>query len=223
MKSNINVLFPLGWCSEKEVKMRSDKPPKSSLKTNQRKNLPPKRPDAGTEDFIRFVREFQNTRQPTFTSSLQRRAPLPDIGSSFGVGLNDSGFLDKIHDDYDENSLQNEVMYANKVSDLRKDRIVKEVLTITRQQTRDNLYQSVKPITNDCFVLSRQKSNITKSFTQSKQIKGFKRTRQTLKQLPPLFNCDIPDRPTAPSPSHTPPLHNFTQGNEEQVEFLDLS
>lgn len=206
--------------------MRRDKPlrSKSPTQSTQRKNLPSKRPDHGTEEIIRFVREFQNAKQPTLIANLQRKAPLPEIGSTSGIGLNDSGFLDKVNFDYDETYLDDEIVYANKVSDPRNDRKIKEVLTITRQQTRDNLYQSLKPAMNDCFVFSRQQNrNRIKSLQLSKPVvhNNFKRTRQSLKQLPPLYNDDLPDRPTAPSPSRTPPLNNLN--NQEDVEFLDLS
>jgi hypothetical protein len=73
-------------------RMRGDRPKRSkspTAKRNQRKNVPTRRPDPGTEDFIRFVRDFQMNRQPTFTG-LQRKAPLPEIGQGLTFGLNDS-------------------------------------------------------------------------------------------------------------------------------------
>lgn len=211
-------------------RMRGDRPKRSKSpisRKNQRKNVPARRPDPGTEDFIRFVRDFQVNRQPTFTG-IQRRAPLPEIGQPLNnVGLNDSGFLDRLNDEYDDSGLEDEILYSNKVSVPRNDRIVKEVLTITRQQTRDNLYSTCKSkINNDSFILSRQKSNLqrTWSLPQSKQQKCARsmKNRQSLKQLPPLFNDEFPARPTAPSPSMTPPL-DYSDGSEDQVEFLDLS
>ena len=191
-----------------------------SSRKNPRKNVPTRRPDPGTEDFIRFVREYQVNRQPTFTG-LQRKAPLPEIGQSVNVGLNDSGFLDRLNDDCDDN-LGNEIIYANKVSDPKKDRIIKEVLTITRQQTKDSFYPVTKiKLSNDCLILSRQKSNLHRTWSlptprQSKCLKP----RQSM--LPPLFNEDLPDRPSAPSPSKTPPLQDSDGSCEDQVEFLDL-
>lgn len=206
-------------------RMRGDRPKKSkspTAKRNQRKNVPTRRPDPGTEDFIRFVRDFQMNRQPTFTG-LQRKAPLPEIGQGLTFGLNDSGFLDKLTDEYEDVTLDNEIVYANKVSEPKKDKIIKEVLTITRQQTRDSLFTSSR--LNDSFVLSRQKSNMYRTWTlpQKKQNKCFKttRTKQSCKQLPPLSHQELPARPTAPSPSRTPPLDS-DESCEDQVEFLDL-
>lgn len=211
-------------------RMRGDRPKRSKSPTArkiQRKTVPSRRPDAGTQDFVKFIREYQVNRQPTFTG-LQRKAPLPEIGQSLHIGLNDSGFLDKLNDDYDDSTLDNEIVYANKISDPKNDRIIKEVLTITRQQTRDSfIIPGKSKVNNDCVFLSRQKSNLqrTWSLTQPKQNKSLDtvKTRQFSKQLPPIFNEALPARPTAPSPSRTPPLEDSDESYEDQVEFLDLS
>lgn len=183
-----------------------------------------RRPDANTEEFVKFITE----RQPT-NLRLQRKVPLPEIGTS---GLRDSGFLDKNSDtsDYDDTLLDNEIasVYCNKSKNSRKDLHVQEVLTLTREQTRDNLFNKslsngLADHLNGNVLLFRQTTDIRKR--GSLNVNLLPKVNRPGKQLPPIEQLHIPDRPTAPSPSRTPPFSNSDGSfiEEEPVDYIDSS
>lgn len=188
-----------------------------------------KRPDANTEEFVRYITQFQGERQPT-NLRLQRKAPLPEIGTS---GLRDSGFLDKNSDtsDYDDTTLDNEVasVYSNRSKNSRKDLHVHEVLTLTREQTRDNLLSKslsngLADHLNGNVLFLRQTTDIRRK-GGGPNVNLLPKVTRTSKQLPPIEQLHVPDRPTAPSPSRTPPFSNSDDSfiEEEPVDYIDSS
>lgn len=188
-----------------------------------------KKPDANTEEFVRYITQFQSERQPT-NLRLQRKAPLPEIGTS---GLRDSGFLDKNSDtsDYDDATLDNEVasVYSNKSKNSRKDLHVHEVLTLTREQTRENLLSKPPPNgladhLNGNILFLRQTTDIHKK-GGGLNVNLHPKVNRASKQLPPIEQFHTPMRPSAPSPSRTPPFSNSDDSfiEEEPVDYIDSS
>ncbi|XP_062621552.1 uncharacterized protein LOC134283118 [Saccostrea cucullata] len=209
--------------NNKNMKM-PQKPQITIERSTSLRNYAYRRPDANTEEFVKFITE----RQPT-NLRLQRKVPLPEIGTS---GLRDSGFLDKNSDtsDYDDTLLDNEIasVYCNKSKNSRKDLHVQEVLTLTREQTRDNLFNKslsngLADHLNGNVLLFRQTTDIRKR--GGLNVNLLPKVNRPGKQLPPIEQLHIPDRPTAPSPSRTPPFSNSDGSfiEEEPVDYIDSS
>ena len=210
--------------------MKTPKKPHITVeRSSSMRNYAYKRPDANTEEFVRFITHCQSERQPT-NLRLQRKAPLPEIGNS---GLRDSGFLDKNSDtsDYDDSTLDNEVasVYSNKSKNSRKDLHVHEVLTLTREQTRDNLLSKslsngLADHLNGNVLLFRQTTDIRKK-GGGLNMNLHPKVNRAGKQLPPIEQSNIPVRPTAPSPSRTPPFSNSDGSfiEEEPLDYIDSS
>lgn len=197
-------------------------------------------PDQHTGEIIHFVRELQFERQPTLLR-LQKKAPLPGIGQSCNkAGTNDSGFLDRGTDsmDSDDDSLDNEIAQTQKkVINPRMDPFFKDMLACQSRVNTSNDYEVLSRSvanghTTTCIYrddkdtpskVSRQNSFGNKQ-RKNKNCKENLHGHKTAKsQLPPLARDDIPDRPSAPSPSRTPPTSDCDFIEEEPVDYLDLS
>jgi len=206
---------------------------------NQRKPVQ-RRPDPGTDDFMRFIREYQLEKQPT-NLGLLKKAPLPSIGQSmnFTSRRDSSGFFDKSNDSssvYEENMEDSKVAFVHeKSSDPRRDPILQEVLTLTRERTKDHIILSSLSngmsldVNRNHTHYTRQNSDHISSRTNIRAPKTLNGIRSNLKrhskQLPPIPRDDIPERPSAPSPSLTPPLPDSDEGfiMEEPIDFIDSS
>lgn len=210
--------------------MKTPKKPQITIERSASlKNYAYRRPDANTEEFVRLITQYQTERQPT-NLRLQRKAPLPEIGTS---ALRDSGFLDKNSDtsDYDDTTLDNEVasVCSNKSKNSRKDLHIHDVLTLTREQTRDNLLNKslsngLADHLNGNVLFCRQVTDVRKR-VGSLNVNHHSKATRPGKQLPPIEQTNFLDRPTAPSPSRTPPFSNSEDSfiEEEPVDYIDPS
>ncbi|KAK3092556.1 hypothetical protein FSP39_004407 [Pinctada imbricata] len=193
------------------------------------KNYAHRRHDAQTEEFIRFIRDFQIERQPTHLRLQKQMAPLPEIGrANINPTLRDSGFLDKASDnsDNDDVPLDNEVLLDNSTSSKRKNRHVDEVLTLARSQTRDRILLS-RSLPNgldgnlNSLKGTNKRSNDRKKLLNKNSC--VQKSTAIATSLPPIQYEDLPDRPTAPSPSKTPPVlaKDASFIEEEPIDFID--
>ncbi|XP_021349376.1 uncharacterized protein LOC110447783 isoform X2 [Mizuhopecten yessoensis] len=196
-----------------------------------------KRPDPGTEEFMRFIREYQYEKQPT-NIRLQKRAPLPGIGESMRTGVSSTFDRAYVNSPYDDTVVDNEVAFLNNKPDPRQDPMLQEVLTLARERTKDHIILSswnghmpngghLGSESNRNNALTRQSKDFgSKSNKVPKTLNGIRpNMKKVSKQLPPIPREDIPERPSAPSPSLTPPYPNSSDDsfvNEEPVEYLDL-
>ena len=172
-------------------------------------------------------------------------APLPSIGHScFKAGTNDSGFLERgtdSTDSEDDSLLDNEIARTQRrVINPRLDPFVRDMLTCPRTifTSNDHAVLSRSLPNNNINMGSSGQSTPTRvvrqdSFIKHKNVKNNTRNCRDIprdhsnsnirNQLPPLSRDDIPERPSAPSPSQTPPSSDYDFIQEEPVEFLDLS
>jgi len=195
--------------------------------------------DRNTEEIIRFVRDIQFERQPT-SLCLARKAPLPGIGqpSPPKVGTSDSGFLDRATDsnDSEEEVLDNEVYKCvNRKKCDPLDSQFLDMLTCPRATKRSNdrhvLARSLPhaPMdmynNNNTLMVARQNSflRLGNGPNGHRLQANTGNQRQTHKQLPPLSRDALPDRPSAPSPSRTPPLSDCGYIEEEPDDYIGLS
>lgn len=212
--------------------------PKYGRRPTRHDSLRQRCPDQHTNEIIHFVRELQFERQPT-ALWLQKKAPLPGIGqSSIKSGTNDSGFLERGTDstDSDDDSLDNEIAQTQKkVINPRMDPFFKDMLACPRRNNTSNDYKVLSRSLatghiNTCIYNKDQPpAKVSRQNSFGKQRK-YKNCRENLgghnnakNQLPPLARDDIPDRPSAPSPSRTPPTSDYDFIEEEPVDYLDLS
>ncbi|ESO94145.1 hypothetical protein LOTGIDRAFT_161345 [Lottia gigantea] len=202
------------------MERRGFKPERTRSPAYEKRNRH-RRHDTGTDEIIRFVRERQLERQPTILR-LQKKAPLPDIGQLPPLGVQDSGFIDKpVEDSYSEeyDVPDDEVMaieqnagilcaspVGNRRSDFR-----------SNKSLGSKSFQSF-PSRNDPSRLSNRSLN--KSFNGR-----YIRVNRLLNPLPPLMRRDeLPVRPSAPSPSVTPPLPGHEDELDsagEPIDFID--
>ncbi|XP_041354881.1 uncharacterized protein LOC121372557 [Gigantopelta aegis] len=177
--------------------------------------------DPGADEMIRFVREFQLQKQPTLLR-IQKRAPLPDIGHLAAPSVQDSGFDEKTVDD---NGIDGDAPLDDEVA----------AIDDSATSVGTNGYKIVCDV--DAF--QRRPMHNARSFEThlSQQAGRFKydgvlnsygrlnigRINQpTLVQLPPIQRDDLPERPSAPSPSVTPPLPGEDLDSAgEPVDFID--
>ena len=213
--------------------------PKYGGRLTRHESLRQRCPDQNTDEIIHFVRELQFERQMTLLP-LQKKAPLPGIGQSyFKAGTNDSGFLERGTDstDSDDDSLDNEIAQTQrKVVNPRVDPFVKDMLTCPRSIITSNDYavlsrsvqnnqvntcsNTQKPISK---MLGQDNSGKHKKYKNCREIHRDHSNVSVRSQLPPLSRDDIPERPSAPSPSRTPPSSDCDFIEEEPVDYLDLS
>ncbi|XP_045187697.1 uncharacterized protein LOC123545444 isoform X2 [Mercenaria mercenaria] len=188
--------------------------------------------DKNTDEIIRFVRDIQFERLPT-SMRLQKKAPLPSIGQNcIKSNTCDSGFLDRATDsaDSDEDMLDNEILYSTqKKSAPKLDPVLINMLTCPRGVTKTSndhqilsrsLPQGHADMYNNNLKVPRQNSFIRHGKIHRKGNTGNQRIIS--KQLPPLSRDIIPERPSAPPPSKTPPLSDNSFVEEEPLEYLDL-
>ncbi|XP_033733933.1 uncharacterized protein LOC117323047 isoform X2 [Pecten maximus] len=194
-----------------------------------------RRPDPGTEEFMRFIREYQYERQPT-NIRLQKRAPLPGIGESTRVGMSSTFERTNVNSPYDDTLVDNEVSFLNNKPDPRQDPMLQEVLTLARERTKDHIILSSwnghmqngnLGSDSNRNVVPRQSNEFgSKPNKAPKTLNGIRPNMKKLsKQLPPISREDIPERPSAPSPSLTPPYPNSSDDSfvaEEPIDYIDL-
>lgn len=201
-----------------DARMRPQKSKSPAFDRNQRK-MAMRRPDQETEEFMRFIREFQMEKQPT-EMRLQKRAPLPGIGKTVNCDIRDPVLLDKLNG----NTLDNDIPIVNRSRDPRNDPVLREILMLGKSsnQLMFNSRCSYNGST-DFGILSRQGNDLTNKNRKQKRHKELKSNNFPKSQLPPLQVEDLPDRPSAPSPTTTPPLPDSDScSSEERVEWLDL-
>lgn len=206
--------------------------PNLKRQTTRSESLRQRCNDKNTDEIIRFVRDLQFERLPT-SLRLQKKVPLPGIGQNCVKSSTcDSGFLDRATDsaDSDDDVLDNEMLCSvQKRSVPKVDPVLINILTCPR---------GVKSTSNDHQILSRSLpqghadmyNNNLKVPRQNSFIKHGKfhrngttgNQRIISKQLPPLSRDCIPERPSAPSPSRTPPLSENSFIEEEPIDYLDL-
>lgn len=187
--------------------------------------------ERNTEEIIRFVRDVQFERQPTLLA-LQRRAPLPGIGQNvLKHSSEDSGFLEKGLDstDSEEEHLDNEIVYSQHRRGSRKiDTELINLLTCPPSQSKASNDQKIlsRAMANGFADLSNnnvQRTPREKSFVRHSIKRGLGNVpRGMTKQLPPLSRDEAPERPSAPSPSRTPPMSDCSFVLEEPVDFLEM-
>lgn len=210
------------------------RPPRAGSPTHKRETLRQRCNDRNADEIIRFVRDIQ-FEQPT-VMHLKRKAPLPGIGQNCSSnGTRDSGFLDRAtdsldSDDDDDDGLEDEILYTTQeIRGQKIDTAFLEILTCPR---------GVDKTCNDYSILSRSlpqghldmfnnnsRGKRQNSFIQTskKQRNGNTGTKKNIsKQLPPMSRDTMHFRPSAPSPSRTPPLSDYSI-EEETVDYLDLS
>ncbi|XP_046551028.1 uncharacterized protein LOC124260758 [Haliotis rubra] len=180
-----------------------------------------RRNDPGTEEIIRFVREFQLEKQPTLLR-LQRRAPLPGIGE-VAPAVSDSGYVERteVSDSDDDPMLDSEIAaIEDNAKSLRRTgsylRLKSDSQFKRRSSVNSRSYQH----------LPSKSVGRTKFATESmyNSFGGLRLARQNtlVKQLPPIRRQEIPERPSAPSPSVTPPLPGEDLDSAgEPVDFID--
>lgn len=198
---------------------------------NQSRKVAYRRPDSGTEEFMRFVRNYQYERQPT-NIRLQKRVPLPGIGESNRTGLTST--FEHPNSPYDDTYVDSDVTFVNNKQDPRQDPMLQEVLTLARERTKDHIILSSwnGQMQNGNLVFESNRNNVVpprhsnEPYKTPKTLHGVKpNTKNLSKQLPPLSYEDIPIRPCAPSPSLTLPYLNCSEDSfvtEEPVEDTDL-
>ena len=189
------------------------------------------------DEMIRFVRDFQRERQPT-GFCLQKKAPLPGIGQNSPPknGTSDSGFIDRATDsnDSDDDILDNEILCTSQRKSQPVDQLFIELLTCPRGAKNSNDYKilSKSMPQSQCDIYGnnnkmplRQNSFIrhARAGYRSCTTGSTGNQRHILKQLPPLSHDSIPERPSAPSPSRTPPLSDYSFIEEEPVDYIDMS
>ncbi|PVD26108.1 hypothetical protein C0Q70_13776 [Pomacea canaliculata] len=186
--------------------------------------------DASTAEMIRFVRDYQLDRQPTLLR-LQKRAPLPGIGQMTSSLQEQqdcyrSDVNDNVDYDHSEQLLDDEVAaIAYGAGDpLRHagylDNADNGMMARNNGKRRSNRFTSkpsadlnasyripVRPLDNHSHVDVRKRAK--------RQDLG-----RSLMQLPPIVRDDLPERPSAPSPSRTPPLTEEEDDNLP-VDFID--
>ncbi|XP_060062980.1 uncharacterized protein LOC132543491 [Ylistrum balloti] len=241
----LQLLSPRRRANQLMERLNGDnmRPPQQSLSPrldhqtqNHSRKVAMKRPDPGTEEFMRFIREYQYERQPT-NIRLQKRAPLPGIGESTRVGVTSNFDRANINSPYDDALIDNEVAFLNNKPDPRQDPVLQEVLTLARERTKDHIILSswngqmpngnLGSDSNRNNALPRQPNDFgNKPNKTSKKLNGKRANMKKLsKQLPPISREDIPERPSAPSPSLTPPYPNSSDDSfvaEEPVDYIDL-
>lgn len=191
--------------------------------------------DNKADEMVRFVRDFQRERQSTIVR-LQKKAPLPGIGhnSSPKTGSCDSGFLDRATDsnDSDDDFLDNEILCKPQKRAQPVDQTFIDLLTCPRgpKQTSDYKILSRSVPEGQCDIFSnsakmplRQNSFIRHAQAGYRNVGTSGNQSFITKHLPPLSRDSIPERPSAPSPSRTPPLSDFGFTEEEPVDYIDLS
>jgi hypothetical protein len=230
-----------------------------------------RRPDAGTDEMIRFVREFQLEKQPTLMR-LQRRAPLPGIGQSATtnhdglLGARDSRILvrDAVcvtqHTDLDDSDsddqFDSEVLLAaaDRSADPRNDPTLHAFLAQARGghgigSESVRVHQQLLSRSMPGFSANRSISSPTHGpgstghhqHYSHRQHNGAVQPRHATRhahahahrhgtvsgrnpnQLPPLQRDELPDRPSAPFPSRTPPLLDMDEDYmaEEPFDYID--
>ncbi|XP_052767967.1 uncharacterized protein LOC128208443 [Mya arenaria] len=191
--------------------------------------------DQKTDEIIRFVRDLQFERQPT-SMRLQKKAPLPSIGQPAPpkAGTSDSGFLDRATDsnDSDEDLMDNEIYKctSHKRSAPIDSHFI-ELLTCPRSNKRSNDHQILAKslpqshmdiYNNNTRMPPRQNSFVRHGVPGTRHTGHTGNQRHITKQLPPLSRDTFPERPSAPSPSRTPPLSDYGFIEEEPVDYIDL-
>ena len=191
-----------------KMRTRGNKPKSNPVMRSQSmRNYAYRRPDAETEEFMRFIRDFQGERQPTNIRLQKQMAPLPEIGKTMNnnPGLRDSGFLDRASDtsDYDDSHLDNDIVLENSryVSNRRKDTHVEEVLSLARSQTRDNILSRSFP--NGLNANMNGHLKLIAQGNESRRKPGnrtlcVQKNNRCARNLPPIAFDDLPDRPSAP-------------------------
>lgn len=206
--------------------------PNLKRQTTRSESLRQRCNDRNTDEIIRFVRDVQFERLPT-SMRLQKKAPLPGIGKSCTKGSTcDSGFLDRATDsaESDEDFLDNEILYSvQKKSGPKIDPVLLDILTCPRGVTKNSndhqilsrsLPQGPSDMYNNNLKVPRQNSFIRHGKYHRNGRAG--NQRMISKQLPPLSRDSFPQRPSAPSPSRTPPLSDSSFIEEEPIDYLDL-
>ncbi|KAK7504810.1 hypothetical protein BaRGS_00003838 [Batillaria attramentaria] len=194
--------------------------------------------DASTDEIIRFVRGYQLEREPTLMR-LQRKAVLPSIGQ-VTESLTTDGYTgrprphhDRQHsdsDDEDEDSLlDNEVaaIEANHRDKFRDLGVYDEFPFPPARVTRRNQKTAASygpPVSHRHIVRPLDNHGHVGGRAGGRAHARHARLGKTLKQLPPIAQDELPERPSAPSPSLTPP----GEGEEldsagEPVDFIDAS
>lgn len=201
----------------------------------QNRKMAMRRPDPGTEEFMRFIREYQLEKQPT-NIRLQKKAPLPGIGESMRVGVSSTYDVANANSLYDDTFVDNDVAFLNTKQDPRRDPMLQEVLTLTRERTKDHLILSTwnGQMTNGGYRegsrnngLSRPSADVCgKSNKAPKTLNGVRPSnmKKLSKQLPPISREDMPERPSAPSPCMTPPYPNSSEDSfimEDPDDFIE--
>ncbi|KAL3872683.1 hypothetical protein ACJMK2_035894 [Sinanodonta woodiana] len=202
--------------------------PKLSRQVSRHQSLRQRRQDVNTDEIIRFVREYQFERQPTLLH-LHKKTPLPGIGKyslNNGNGTHDSGFVDRGPDsnESEDEILDNEVAYIDRSKNPRNDPFIRDMLNCPRlsMTTKDHEILARSLPNGGLNMSQRSKSFLSKqnSFIQNKGRREGKNGR-VKHHLPPLPMEDIPDRPSAPSPSHTPIPTDRREFYQETVDYID--
>ena len=170
--------------------------------------------DPGADEMIRFVREFQLQKQPTLLR-MQKRAPLPEIGHLAGSSVQDSGFDEKTEIDGD--ALLDEEVAAIEES-------ASSVATNGYKLLCDGDTFRMRPSRS----LQAHRPNQAGGYKYETVLNSYGRMnlgrkhQHTFVQLPPIQREDLPERPSAPSPSVTPPLPGEDLDSAgEPVDFID--
>lgn len=200
-----------------DARMRPQKSKSPAFDRNQRK-MAMRRPDQGTEEFMRFIREFQMEKQPT-EMRLQKKAPLPGIGQRANCDIRDQVLLDQLNG----NTFDNDMPIVNRSRDPRNDPVLREILMLGKSSNQLILNSRCSYNgSTDFSMLSRQGNDFTNKNRKHKRYRELKCSNFPKSQLPPLQVEELPERPSAPSPT-TPPLPDSDScSSEERVEWLDL-
>lgn len=190
------------------------------------------RHDARSDDIIRFVREMQMDKQPTLVR-LHKKAPLPDIGhtASYIVDIpqesnnvhvknlisHESGNLDFENENFDDTvhpELRNSHASVQKWGN-----------SLNHEYS---MHERVRP-TNGGHILTHNDHSVVsrKSINSNVRLKPHaNKTVSILNTLPPIPRDDLPERPSAPSPSRTPPLSDeelMFMYDEEPIDYIDFA